>query len=178
MQRVYNQDVIKSYSSYICHTPARKNSQTNSIPPFLQNSPFLGSPLPFSNFSIPSFLGFLVRSIPPFKMQGELELCTKIPDCDYHSPALLDLFISPDALFPLGNSNCVVVSASIEITLYLQWDVQFNCIAYDYSCTDWDGLSDHLRDVPWEDIFRLGASAASKEFCEWAHIGIDVYDPH
>ena len=90
----------------------------------------------------------------------------------------MDLFISPDALFPLGNSNCVVVSASIEFTLNLQWDVQFNCIAYDYSCTDWDGLSDHLRDVPWEDIFRLGASAASKEFCEWAHVGIDVYNPH
>ena len=28
-------------------------------------------------------------------------------------------------------------------------------IAYDYSCTDWDGLCDHLRDVPWEDIFKI-----------------------
>ena len=60
-----DQDVIKSCSSYICLTPARKNIQTNSIPPFLQNPPFLGCPLPFSNFSIPLFLRFLVSSIPP-----------------------------------------------------------------------------------------------------------------
>ena len=35
------------------------------------------------------------------------------------------------------------------------------------SRADWDGLHDHLRDVPWEDIFKLGASAVAKEFCEW-----------
>ena len=34
-------------------------------------------------------------------------------------------------------------------------------MAYDYSCADWDGLRDHLRDVPWEDIFKLSASAAA-----------------
>ena len=43
-------------------------------------------------------------------------------------------------------------------------------LAYDYSCTDWDGLCDHLRDVPWEDIFKLGASAAASEFCEWLEL--------
>ena len=48
-------------------------------------------------------------------------------------------------------------------------------LAYDYSCTDWDGLCDHLRDVPWENIFKLGASAAASEFCEWVQVGIDVY---
>ena len=42
-----------------------------------------------------------------------------------------------------------------------------HCIAYDYSCADWDGLQDHLRDVPWEDIFKFDASAAAaSEFCE------------
>ena len=25
----------------------------------------------------------------------------------------------------------------------------------DYSCAAWDGLHDHLKDVPWEDIFKL-----------------------
>ena len=42
---------------------------------------------------------------------------TQIPDCDSHSPALLDLFISSEAsicstmaLPPLGNSYHVVVS--------------------------------------------------------------------
>ena len=51
-------------------------------------------------------------------------------------------------------------------------------MVYDYSRADWDGLLDHLRDVPWEDIFKLSASAAASEFCEWVHVGIDVYIHH
>ena len=35
-----------------------------------------------------------------------------------------------------------------------------------------------MTDVPWEDIFKLGASAAASEFCEWVQVGIDVYIPH
>ena len=34
-----------------------------------------------------------------------------------------------------------------------------------------------MRDVPWEDTFKLFGSAAS-EFCEWVQVGIDVYVPH
>ena len=37
-----------------------------------------------------------------------------------------------------------------------------------------NSLRDHLRDVPWEDILKLSASAASK-FCEWVQVRIDVY---
>ena len=110
---------------------------------------------------------------------------TQIPDCDSHSPALLDLFISSDASIcstmafpPLGNSDHVVVSVSIDFPTNSQQDAPFHCIAYDYSRADWDGLRDHLRDVPWEDIFKLGASAAASEFCEWIQVGIDVYTPH
>ena len=33
-------------------------------------------------------------------------------------------------------------------------------------------------DDPWEVIFKLGASAAASEFCDWVQIGIDVYIPH
>ena len=51
-------------------------------------------------------------------------------------------------------------------------------MAYNYSSADWDGLHDHLKDVPCEDIFKLGASAAASEFCEWVRVGIDVYIPH
>ena len=51
-------------------------------------------------------------------------------------------------------------------------------MAYDYSRADWDGLRDHLRDVPWDDIFKLSASAAASEFYESAQVGIDVYIPH
>ena len=76
---------------------------------------------------------------------------------------------------PLGNSDHVVVSVSIDFPTNSQQDAPFHRIAYDYSCADWDGLRDHLRDVPWEDIFKLGASAATSEFCEWIQVGIDVY---
>ena len=110
---------------------------------------------------------------------------TRIPDYDSPSPALLDLFISSDASIcstmafpPLGNSDHVVVSVSIDFPINSKQDSPFHCVAYDYSRADWDGLRDHLRDVPWEDIFKLSASAAASEFCEWAQVGIDVYIPH
>ena len=109
---------------------------------------------------------------------------TWIPDCDSRSPALLDFFLSSDASIcstmafpPLGNSDHVV-SISIDFPSNSQWNAPFHCIAYDYSRADWDGLRDHLRDVPWEDIFKLGVSAAAKESCEWVQVGIDVYIPH
>ena len=35
-----------------------------------------------------------------------------------------------------------------------------------------------MRDVPWEDIFKLSASAAASEFYEWIQVGIDVFIPH
>ena len=110
---------------------------------------------------------------------------TWIPDCDSHSPALLDLFISSDtsicstmAFPPLGNSDNVVVSVSIDFPINSKQDTLFHRVAYDYSRADWDGLCDHLRDVPWEDIFKLSASAAASEFCGWIQVGIDVYIPH
>ena len=110
---------------------------------------------------------------------------TQIPDCDSHSPALLDLFLSSDIsicstmTFPaLGNSDHVVVSVSIDFSSNSQWDAPFHHIVYDYSCADWDGLRDHLRDIPWEVIFKLSASAAASEFCEWVDVGTDVYIPH
>ena len=70
------------------------------------------------------------------------------------------------AFSPLGNSDHVVVSVSIEFLSNSQRDTPFHRIAYEYSCVDWDGLCDHLRDVSWEDIFKLSTSAAASEFCE------------
>ena len=67
---------------------------------------------------------------------------------------------------PLENSDHIVVSVSIDFPLNSKWDALFHCIAYAYSVADWDGLHDHLRYVPWEDIFELSASAAASEFCE------------
>ena len=93
---------------------------------------------------------------------------TRIPDCDSHSPALLDLFLSSDASIcstmafpPLENSDHVVVSVYIDFPSNSQWDGPFHRIAYHYSCADWNSLHDHLRDVRWEDIFKLSASIAS-----------------
>ena len=78
----------------------------------------------------------------------------------------------------MENSGHIVVSVSIDFPSNSQRDAPFHRIAYDYSRADWDGLCDHLRDVPWEDIFKFGASAAASEFCEWVQAGIDVYIPH
>ena len=69
---------------------------------------------------------------------------TPIPDCNSHSPALLDLFFSSDtsvcstvAFPPLGNVDHVVVSVSIDFPSSSQGDAPFHCIAYDYSRADW-----------------------------------------
>ena len=111
---------------------------------------------------------------------------TQIPDCDSHSPALVDLIISSDASTcstmafpPLENSDHVVVSVSTDFPINSKQDTPFHRVAYDYSCAEWNGLRDHLRDVPWDDIFKLSASAAAaSEFCAWVRVGIDVYMPH
>ena len=110
---------------------------------------------------------------------------TQIPDCDSHSPPLLDLFLSSDASIcstmvfpPLGSSDHVVVSVSIDFRINSKQDTPFHCVTYDYSRADWVGLRDHLGDIRWKDIFKLRASAAASEFCEWVQVRIDVYIPH
>ena len=106
---------------------------------------------------------------------------TQIPDCDSHSPALLNLFISSDAsicsamAFPSLGNSVLVVLVSIDFPSNSRRDALFHRIADDYSHGYWDDVCDHLRDVPWKDIFKLSASAAASEFCEWVQVGIDVY---
>ena len=100
---------------------------------------------------------------------------TWIPDCECYSPTLLDLFLSSDASIcssmafpPLGNSDHVVVSVSIDFSTNLKWDAPFHCIAYDYSLADWDSLCDHLRDVQWEDVFKVACIVNIELFCmDW-----------
>ena len=57
---------------------------------------------------------------------------TRTPDCDSHSPALLDLFLSSDASIcstmafpPLENSDHVVVSVSIDFPSNSKWYARF-----------------------------------------------------
>ena len=83
-----------------------------------------------------------------------VNLPTWIPNFDSHNLAVLYLFLSSDAsicslmAFPsLRNSDHVVVSVSIDFPSDSKWDVPFHCITYDSSPADWDGFSDHLRDV-------------------------------
>ena len=79
---------------------------------------------------------------------------------------------------PLGNSDHAVVSVSTDFPTNSKRDATFHHIANDYSRTDWNGLCDHLKDVPWEDIFKLSTSAAAGELSEWVLVGIDVYITH
>ena len=89
------------------------------------------------------------------------------------------VFICSTMPFPsLGNSDYLIVSVSIDFPSNSQQDVPFHRISYDHSRVDWHCLCDHLRDVLLEDIFKLEASAAAHEFCEWVQVGIDVYITH
>ena len=82
------------------------------------------------------------------------------------------------AFTPLGNSDHVVVSVSIDFPINSKQDATFHCLAYDYSCADWDVFCDHLRDVLREFVFKLSTSALACEFCEWIQVGIDAYISH
>ena len=78
---------------------------------------------------------------------------TRIPDCDSQSCSFGFIYsdtsiCSARAFPPLGNSDHVVGSVSIDFPSNSQQNAPFHRIAYDYSRTDWDGLCDHLRDVP------------------------------
>ena len=66
---------------------------------------------------------------------------TQIPDCDSHSPTLLDFFLdasicSAMASPLLENSDHLVVSVSIDFPSNSQRDSRFHHIAYDYSRAD------------------------------------------
>ena len=58
---------------------------------------------------------------------------TRIPDCDSRIPALLHLFVSSDvsicstmAFPPLGNSDHIVFSVSVDFPSNSQWDAPFH----------------------------------------------------
>ena len=68
---------------------------------------------------------------------------TRLPDCDSHSSAVLDLCLFSDASIcssmifsPVGNSDHVVVSVFIDFPANSKQDVPFHCTADGYSCAD------------------------------------------
>ena len=124
-----------------------------------------------------------------FSISNNLTQMVNIPawilDCDSHSPPLLDLLIASDASIC---SAIVYFHWKILIMLLSQFPLTFHQIHNGVPCfigqcmtilvLDWDGLRDHLRDVSWQDIFKLGASAAASEFCDQVQVKIDVYISH
>ena len=100
-----------------------------------------------------------------------------IPDCDSHSPDLLDLFIYSDV--SICSKVAFLPLVSTDFSPNLQGDAPFHYTADDYSHADWNSLCGHLRYVSWEDIFKLGASTAASEFCEWSRLEVmSVSLPH
>ena len=74
-------------------------------------------------------------------LHWHFDFSTRIPECDFHTPAPLDLLLSSDASIcstmafpPLRNSDHVVVSVSTDFPSNSQRDAPFHCIAYDLSC--------------------------------------------
>ena len=82
------------------------------------------------------------------------------------------------ALSLLGSSVHAVVHFSIDFLFRSKWNAPFHRTYFGFSHADRVSFCDHNRNAPWEDIFYLGASAATSEFFERAHFGIDVYIPH
>ena len=96
---------------------------------------------------------------------------TRISDCNSHSTALLELFISSNlrifsiVAFPLFvHLNHVVISVPIDFSRNSKRNTLFHCRAYDYCCPDWDSLQVYMRDVPMKDVFNIDTSAAVMNF--------------
>ena len=60
-----------------------------------------------------------------------------------------------------------IVSVSINFPSNSKQDASFYRMASDYSCTDWDGLHDHLRYVSWDNIFKLNAYQVKPHSSLW-----------
>ena len=115
------------------------------------------------------------------KLTQMINFPTWVPGCDFDSLALLDFFLSSNASVcstvafpPLENSDHAI-SVSIYCLSNSKGDTSFHCTAYEICGADRDGLHDHLKNVPWDDIFKLDASVAASEFCGLVQVGIDLY---
>ena len=109
---------------------------------------------------------------------------TWIPECASHNPALLDFFHSSAsicygaAFSLLGNTDQYLLSVSFR----LKWKGEggpFHYTDFDYLCTDWNCLHNHLRGEQWKYIFKVSAfaAAATTELCKWVQFERDVYIP-
>ena len=74
--------------------------------------------------------------------------------------------------------NLTIVSVDVQFVVKFINEHPYHRTIYSYRKADWDGLRDHLRGVPWLDIFKHDATYAAKEITECVEIGIDCYIPH
>ena len=63
----------------------------------------------------------------------------------------------------MGNSDHMVVSVDVKFVVTSTNEPPYHRTVYLYSKAEWDGLTDHLRGVPWLDIFKHDATYAAKE---------------
>ena len=98
-----------------------------------------------------------------------------VPDCESHTPVLLQVFLSSDpsicssvAFPPLGSSDHVAIST--DLFSNSKGDALFYCSTYDYSSANWNGLCDHLRNFSMGETFARFAAADNDddddELCE------------
>ena len=113
----------------------------------------------------------------------------------FKSPTWITIFKSPDSLLglllssdtsicstvtfhQLGNADPVATQfqSLFNRSLNSKWNAPFNYVACGYSCANYNGPCDHLREAPLEDIFKLSTSAAAASgFCWWVVDEIKVY---
>ena len=113
----------------------------------------------------------------------------------FKSPTWITIFKSPDRLLglllssdtsicstvtfhQLGNADPVATQfqSLFNRSLNSKWNAPFNYVACGYSCANYNGPCDHLREAPLEDIFKLSTSAAAASgFCWWVVDEIKVY---
>ena len=83
---------------------------------------------------------------------------------------------------PLGSFDHVAVLDFVDFQTNLKQDALLHCIAYfvlyRIAILVLIGMVFVIIWEIWEDIFKLRASAAVSEFCEWIQIGIDDYILH
>ena len=111
-------------------------------------------------------------------INSQFNLC-----CDSDNRALLDLFISSDSSI---YSTIAFLHSKILIMLLSQFPLTFQQIQNRMPCFIAQlmailvliGIIFVIRDVPWEDSFKLSTSAAASEFCEWLQVVIEVCISH
>ena len=85
----------------------------------------------------------LIDLVNSAQISSNLNFPSWIPDCDVHSSAHLDLFLSSHpsicstmAFHPLGSTDHVFLSVSIDFPSNSERDATFHCIVFDYSRAD------------------------------------------